>query len=351
MKIIHCIGKLRGGGAETQLRLFLENSGSFQNIVVSYDFNDDLGTTYYQIDKKTSLLKKWRDFYNICKIEKPDVIHIWLPAVFHIYCVPAFFLKTPKLLGVRNVYQLSSLKRFLHLMFYLCFKNIVSNTYIEDHNGVFKSVFKTKNYNFIPNAIKFDFEENIETSEKKASLKNCNFLYVGRLAKQKNIPVLLEALSHLFYNDWKMTLVGKGDEEQHLKSITHRLRIHNKVSFEDFADNIKTYYQKADVLILPSLTEGMPNVVFEAAVFDTILILSDIPQHKRWFTHQKNALLFNPKKPEELASCIKWAISMSPKQKKEMFLEVHKILNGLTKEKYIERYTNLYEKLINEQAN
>lgn len=348
MKIIHCVGRLKGGGAETQLQLLVENgSKAIQNVVVSYDKKDNMAAKYYQIDESWSIINKWKKFYSICKTEQPDAIHIWLPAIFHVYCVPACFVRVPKLLGVRNAYQLDSLKRFLHLIFYMGFKNMVSNTHLENHRGIFKIIFKRKKYHTIPNAIKFDLMP--PTLRRKQGLFNKhNLLFVGRLVKQKNIPFLLSALTHLSNENWRLTIVGKGQEKEKLVQLARKLKIDRQIIFKEFTDTIETYYQNSDILVLPSFMEGMPNVVFEAAVFDTVLILSDIPQHKRWFTHQKNAFLFNPQKPEELAACIETAMAMHTQQKKEMFSEAHKVLSGLTKEKYIERYTNLYKRIINE---
>ena len=88
MKILHCIGKLKGGGAETQLNILINNEKKHQHVIVSYDAHEDEQKTYYKLIQNSNIFKKWKNFLRILKIEKPDIIHIWLPAVFHIYFYP-----------------------------------------------------------------------------------------------------------------------------------------------------------------------------------------------------------------------------------------------------------------------
>ena len=192
MKIVHCIGQLKGGGAETQLNILINDDKKHKHVILSHENGENGVNTFYKLEKKQNILGKWVRIYKILKTEKPDIIHIWLPAVFHIYFLPALFFPARCVLGVRNVYQLENLKRYLHLYIYFLNKNIVSNTHINDQKGWFRKIYLKKDYYFIPNAIKFDVNE-----PKKNNLNNHKtkqLLFVGRLVNQKNLTNLIDAM-------------------------------------------------------------------------------------------------------------------------------------------------------------
>ena len=346
MKILHCITKLKDGGAQTQLNILINNEKNFKHVVVSYDDHEDDQNTYYKLIQRSNILKKWKNFRRILKIEKPDIIHIWLPAVFHVYFLPSLFLPAKRILGIRNVYKLENLKRYIHLFIYFFCKNVVSNTHIGDQRGWFKKVYKNKNYFFIPNAIKFEINP-----PKKVNVVNNNntkqLLFVGRLVNQKNIINLLDALSLIKKLNWELKIIGNGQLRQKLQEKIVNLKLTHKVSIFEFNNKIEEYYKKADALILPSFTEGLPNVVLEAASFQNIILLSDIPQHKRWFTHNQNALLFNPHDKNEIKTSIIRFLDMDVNERFNYNLNAYDVIKNLSKEAYIEKYTQMYYKINN----
>ena len=343
MKILHCIGKLKGGGAETQLNILINHEKKHKHVVLSHENAENGCNTFYKLEKRLNILQKWIRVYKILKTEKPDVIHIWLPAVFHIYFLPALFFPAKCVLGVRNVYQLENFKRYLHLFIYFLSKKIVSNTHIDDQKGWFRSVYIKKEYFFIPNAIKFDIEK--PKRDNLINNKTKQLLYVGRLVNQKNLINLINALSGIKDHNWELKIIGEGYLRQTLMEKVDNLQLHNKISFIEFTNQIENYYKNADALILPSFTEGMPNVVFEAASFQNMLILSNIPQHKRWFNDHKNALLFDPYSKEELQTCIVKFLQMDADEIYTFNLNTFEVIKTLSKETYTKKYVEMYHQI------
>lgn len=89
-------------------------------------------------------------------------------------------------------------------------------------------------------------------------------LFVGRLSPQKNLTVLLEAIS-MVKEDVTLDVIGDGEckselerfiFDKELKNVT----LHGRLS----RDEIKGFYSKCSVLILPSLYEAQPMVLLEA---------------------------------------------------------------------------------------
>ncbi len=94
-------------------------------------------------------------------------------------------------------------------------------------------------------------------------------LYVGRLAPEKDVPSLLRAVSILAPSRPGLCLVvvGKGAEETRLRSLAAELSLEERVMFAGAVENeeLPAYFQACDVFVLPSLYEGIPTVLIEAA--------------------------------------------------------------------------------------
>ncbi len=96
-------------------------------------------------------------------------------------------------------------------------------------------------------------------------------LFVGRLAKEKNLPLLLEAFEEKYANakNIHLLIVGEGEEratiEQKIASLSSRDQIHLLGKKQGKA--LYTFYAAADAFILPSQSETFGAVVNEALVF------------------------------------------------------------------------------------
>lgn len=110
-----------------------------------------------------------------------------------------------------------------------------------------------------------DFDYFFQKKEKK---KHNQIVYVGRLSKEKNIPLLLKAFKKVSKNFPKLILkiVGKGEEREKLISLTKKLGIEKKVLFVGSKNKpeLKKIFKNTDFLVLPSFYEGWGLVCNEA---------------------------------------------------------------------------------------
>lgn len=144
---------------------------------------------------------------------------------------------------------------------------------------------------------------------------NRNFIYVGRLAKEKNLSLLLNAYRDCLATqkeaNWGLIFVGDGPmKNQLMKEATD-----NGLSGVRFAGGmpwheVPAQLAQADVLILPSLSEPWGLVVNEAMVCGMPIIVSqncgcveDLVQNGQ------NGLVFNPTKIDELAVAMRHYIN------------------------------------------
>ncbi|MFI4969214.1 MAG: glycosyltransferase [Lysobacterales bacterium] len=90
-------------------------------------------------------------------------------------------------------------------------------------------------------------------------------LFVGRLAHQKNVHLLLDALAALETRTRpSIALVGSGDLRGELEARVQALGLAGEVRFLGERDDARELMQAADLFVLPSRDEGLSNVVLEA---------------------------------------------------------------------------------------
>lgn len=96
-----------------------------------------------------------------------------------------------------------------------------------------------------------------------------NLLFASRLIERKGLQFLLPQMKQIIRNcndKVHLTVVGDGPYKDTLEEIVREQNIGQYVSFEGYKnrEQIVAYYQSADMFLLPSKKEGMPNVVLEA---------------------------------------------------------------------------------------
>ncbi len=104
-------------------------------------------------------------------------------------------------------------------------------------------------------------------------------LFVGRLSKAKNVHAVIDAVHQLGRQDIKVqaTLVGEGPERARLEDQVQRLGVSDRVFFTGGVpfDTVLDCYERNDVLILISQTEGWPKAIAEAMAFGLVAIGSN----------------------------------------------------------------------------
>jgi len=139
--------------------------------------------------------------------------------------------------------------------------------------------------------------------------KKAHSLVVGtiaRLSRQKGIEYLLYAAKRVIeqFSDIAFIIAGKGPLASQLKELSIELGISDKVKFLGFKNNIPELLSVIDIFVLPSLWEGMPNVVLEAMAAGKPVIATDTGGSKDIIRSNVNGVLVEPENSEALAEAI-----------------------------------------------
>ncbi|MFH1851426.1 MAG: glycosyltransferase family 4 protein [Candidatus Neomarinimicrobiota bacterium] len=172
-------------------------------------------------------------------------------------------------------------------------------------------------------------------------------LFVGRLSPQKNLSIVLKALAQmdtehraqLIFN-----IVGDGPERQHLEQMVSRLKITDNVRFNSWVDRqeLPGIFQASDILLLPSLDEGMPNAALEAINYGCLVIGSKAAQIcTAEFSVDSNWLIENGRDVQTWQTAIMRAVNNPELVKQDAELIRQLVLTKLGWEKLIPDYIKL----------
>lgn len=136
-----------------------------------------------------------------------------------------------------------------------------------------------------------------------------NILCIGRFTKQKNFSLIIKAINQLSkkYSKIKLTLIGDGPKLNNFKKFVGK-----NIKILSWKNNLKNYFLKSDLFILPSYYEGLPNALIDAVHYGVPSISSDCSGGKDILLNNKGGSIFPINNLEKLKKWISFAI-LNPK--------------------------------------
>jgi len=114
---------------------------------------------------------------------------------------------------------------------------------------------------------------------------------VGRLSREKGQEIFIEALARLKDPMVWGILVGEGPDEMALRSKVEILGLSGRVRFLGYQSDMTAIYAGMDLAVIPSLSEGIPNVALEAMGRGIPLIASAVGGLPDMVTHEESGFL------------------------------------------------------------
>ena len=138
-------------------------------------------------------------------------------------------------------------------------------------------------------------------------LDHAVLLWVGRLVPVKAIDTLLRALVVLRtqHPHVVVCIAGDGPETARLRALSEQLGVDSLVRWLGAVahDDLPAWYRAADVTVLPSLSEGVPNVLLESVACGTPFVASNVGSIPEIADRACDRLVA-PGQPDELATAI-----------------------------------------------
>ena len=155
-----------------------------------------------------------------------------------------------------------------------------------------------KNKITIANEHFLDFEE-FKISTEFSKRKNL-IGYIGRLSKEKGVEEFLTSIPELIKinSDLKFMICGDGSLKDEIKIFIEKNNLNNKVKLLPWIahERVPDYLNQLQLLVLPSHTEGLPNIILEAMACGTPVlttgagaILDVIEDRKTGFILENNS--------------------------------------------------------------
>jgi glycosyltransferase involved in cell wall biosynthesis len=130
--------------------------------------------------------------------------------------------------------------------------------------------------------------------------------FVGALSPEKDVGTAILALSRLPEAD--LVLAGDGPELMALRSLARRTAP-GRVHFLGQVDDPISVYRAADLLLLPSLSEGMPAVIVEAGLVGTAVVASAVGAVPTMVHDGETGFLAPPGRPHVFADKVVTALA------------------------------------------
>ena len=195
----------------------------------------------------------------------------------------------------------------------------------------------------IPNAINEQFIRPVYSGSKDHII-----IGAGRLTKQKNFELLLEAFSRISseFPNYNLYIYGDGPNKGKLLELSNKLGVSEKVHLPGRTDKLSDEMEKASIFVLSSDYEGMPNVLIEAMALGLPCVSTNCDGGGAQFLIENgvNGLLV-PKNDVDALSCAVLNLLRNESLKTDIGNNARKIIDRLSPSKVYSLWENVIKEV------
>lgn len=166
-----------------------------------------------------------------------------------------------------------------------------------------------------------------------------NFLFIGRVMKEKGINELFGAMRLLMENGYhcKLSVVGKCEENY--EPIMKQYEEKGWLKYYGYQNNVLPFIRESHCFVLPSWHEGMANTNLECAASGRPIITSDIPGCKEAVIDGVSGFLCKPRNYRSVYNVMEKVLLMSTDSRKKMGYEGRKHMENVFDKKAVVKKT------------
>jgi len=356
------------GGVQTQVKLLAETLNMrghkitiiTEKVIGVPNIEEKEGISIFRLTSPSIKIDPWRSYFfirrniNFIKLimkgEKPDVMHIYYANRSFAY---AYLLKKHFTVPIVSTTQVSWQadplykewkwgikeipRRLLKLYWGLWFekKSILSSDWIIAPSNQFykmcKRIRNDEKTTIIPNAIDLD-QFNPDVEPIKLDCNGVKILCPARISPEKGQMYLVDALKtiHNAIADAHVFIMGavnpkERGERKKLEAEALKLGLGDYVHFIPPCSykDLPRFYKAADLIALPSVSEGFPITILENMAMSKLVVASNVGGVSNAIDDKKNGLLVPPRDPEKLAEAIIEGLT-NKKMREEIGRNAHK---------------------------
>jgi len=362
-KIAIIAGQLVVGGAERQIYLWLKymDRSRFSPVVITlhpghHDHWETpikaLDIPLIEIPQSLNRVSRLKSITDSLRPYHPELIHGW-----HLFSgayagLAGKFLRCKSIGGLRSSFSGHEHSPEAILTRLFCDAVIVNSSTgakaYQAHAPRRQKIFAVRN------AVSQEF---IARSEARAELEQQYHLpqdafwigSIGRADPLKRFDLLLSILPALKakQSSVHLVLIGDGPELPRLREQAESSGLTSSVTFTGELPDAGRYLKAFDLFCLPSTSEGMPNVILEAAAAGLPIVTWDLPFYQEILENGKTGLLVEAGNEEKLEEAVTRLIE-SPQLRAQLGVEAQaRILREFSLERYIRSMTAAYDELLN----
>jgi glycosyltransferase involved in cell wall biosynthesis len=129
---------------------------------------------------------------------------------------------------------------------------------------------------------------------------------IGRMSSEKGCFDMIEAFSEVAGKlpHAHLLLIGEGPLENEIRRRVEHANVSDRTHFTGHHTDVRPFYEAADLVVSPSHTEGVSNVILEAMAFEKPVVATRVGGTPEIVEHERSGLLVEAQKPSELAAAI-----------------------------------------------
>jgi glycosyltransferase involved in cell wall biosynthesis len=338
-------------GGEGVLRKRLEDAGIYTHPISSMGRDISVG------EDAGSL----KEIFSVIRHRKPDVLHL------HSAKAAGLGALAGRLLGVKNIvytvhgwafnesrpfHQRITIIFFSWLTILLSHKVIVLSQY--EYNQTLRFPYAKNKAVLIPLGIQAPTFVSVDGAKQAISKilgmsiidfnKKTVIAVVAELHPNKGLTYLMEALSSVIpqYPNALCVIIGDGQERSDLTDQIKERNLGDHVRMIGYLENAAEYLKAFSVLVLPSIKEGLPYVLFEAGYASLPVLSTTVGGIPEIIEDMKSGILVQPKNSRELAHALSFMIEQPIERRKYGAALRERVLREFSFEKMVTETESAY---------
>ena len=173
-------------------------------------------------------------------------------------------------------------------------------------------------------------------------------LSAGRVVYQKGLDLGMRALAQLQDLDWRWYIAGDGPQMAHLKSLARELGIGERVTFLGWQSqaDLAQGYHRANLFLVPSRHEGMPNAVLEAMSSGLPVVATRIAGNEELVLDGETGVLVRPEDVDSLRDGLRGLIADADKRERMGHASRLRVEREYSWERIARQYSEYLEKIM-----